>query len=132
MTHTFSADSAAQAAETWSLVSEPARWPEWAPHIRGAWGLGSPEVQQGRRGAARLLWLLPIPATIFDKTEGRSWTWQVGPMTLAHEVTPLPTGSRVTMSISAPGPLETVLAATYGPVVQLLVRRLAKVAEAQP
>ncbi|WP_233529924.1 hypothetical protein [Antrihabitans stalagmiti] len=53
-------------------------------------------------------------------------------MTLAHDVTPLPTGSRITMSISAPGPLETVLAATYGPVVQLLVRRLAKVAEAQP
>lgn len=61
MTHTFSADSAAQATETWSLVSEPARWPEWAPHIRGAWGLGSPEVQRGRRGAARVLWLLPIP-----------------------------------------------------------------------
>lgn len=53
-------------------------------------------------------------------------------MTPAHEVTPLPTGSRVTMSISAPGPLEAVLAATYGPVVQLLVRRLAKVAETQP
>lgn len=128
MTHTYSADSAAPAAETWSLVAEPARWPEWAPHIRGAWGLGSPEVEAGKRGAARALWVVPVPAHISEKAE-HSWTWQVGPVALEHAVIPLPSGSRITMSISAPGPLEPLLAATYGPVVQLLVRRLARIAE---
>ncbi|KAA0024107.1 SRPBCC family protein [Antrihabitans cavernicola] len=129
MTRSYSADSTATAAETWSLVSEPARWPEWAPHIRGAWGLGTPEVQAGQRGAARLLWVVPVPALVSAKSEHRSWSWQVGPVTLDHEVTPLPSGSRITMTISAPGPIEGVLAATYGPVVQLLVRRLARIAE---
>ena len=28
----------------WSLLSRPDCWPEWSPHLRGAWGLGSPEV----------------------------------------------------------------------------------------
>ena len=39
----------------WSLVARPDRWHEWAPHVRGAWHLGDPEVQQGRVGAARLV-----------------------------------------------------------------------------
>lgn len=129
MTRWYSADSRATTEELWSLVAEPARWPEWSPHVRGAWGLGAPEVQLGRRGAARLLGVLPVPALIAAKTPGRSWTWRVGPMTLVHTVAPRPGGSRITMGIGAPGPLEPVLAATYGPLVQLLARRLARVAE---
>lgn len=125
----YSADSHGSPAELWSLVAEPARWPEWSPHVRGAWGLGSPEVQRGRRGAARLLGVVPVPAVIAAKTPGRSWAWRVGPMTLVHTVSPRPGGSRVTMGIAAPGPLEAVLAAAYGPVVQVLVTRLARVAE---
>ena len=124
----YAADSSAAPGAAWSLVSEPARWPEWAPHIRGAWGLGSPEVERGRIGAARLLGMIPVPARIVSKTPGREWTWHVGPMALVHAVHPTPVGSRITMTIRAPRPLEAVLAATYGPVVQLLVRRLARVA----
>lgn len=126
--HSFSADSDASVDVAWALVSRPSRWPEWAPHVRGAWGLGSPEVQAGRRGAARLLWVVPVPASISAKTPGRSWTWRVGPTTLDHVVEPYGAGSRITMTMSAPGPLDSVLAVTYGPVVRTLVRRLARVA----
>lgn len=129
MTRHFSADSATPPSVAWSLVAEPSRWHEWAPHIRGAWGLGSPEVELDKRGAARLLWLVPIPARIAAKSDDRSWTWQVGPVTLDHEVTPRDGGSRITMSISATGPIEKLIASTYGPLVQLLVDRLARVAE---
>ncbi len=128
MARIYSADSAAPVAEAWSLIAEPARWPEWSPHVRGAWGLGSPEVEQGRTGAARLLWTVPVPARITEKVDGSSWTWRVGPMTLVHAVLPLPDGCRISTSIAAPGPLEGVLAATYGPVVQALMKRLATVA----
>lgn len=124
----YAADSTATPDEAWSLICEPARWPEWAPHIRGAWNLGSPEVEEGRVGAARVLGIIPVPAKITSKTDGRQWTWRVGPMLLEHAVHPTPVGSRITMTIRAPGPLEPLLAATYGPVVQLLVRRLARVA----
>jgi hypothetical protein len=126
---TFSADSEAPVSEAWSLVSEPSRWPEWSPHVRGAWGLGAPEVREGAFGLARLLWVVPVPARIVDKQDGRAWTWRVGPMTLVHTVTPRDSGSRVSTTLSAPGPLEPALAATYGPIVQRLMERLARVAE---
>ncbi|MCE5290609.1 MAG: SRPBCC family protein [Nocardiaceae bacterium] len=129
MAHSYSADSDASVEEVWPLISQPERWSDWAPHVRGAWGLGTPEVEAGRRGAVRLIGIVPVPAVVSAKTPGRSWTWRVGPMTLDHAVEPTARGSRITMTMSAPGPLETVLAATYGPIVQFLVRRLARIAE---
>lgn len=129
MPRTFAADSAAPVEEAWSLIAEPSRWHEWSPHVRGAWGLGDPEVAGGATGAARLLWVLPVPARVTAKEPGRSWTWQVGPMTLEHLAEPRPGGgSRVATVLSAPGPLEPLLAATYGPVIGLLMSRLARVA----
>ena len=131
MTRTFSADSTAPPAAAWSLIAEPGRWHEWAPHLRGAWNLGEPEVERGRLGAARLLGAVPIPARIVHKDDGRSWTWRVGPALLVHAIEPdRDGGCRVSVTIEAPGPLEPLLAATYGPVVKMLVERLARVAAA--
>ncbi len=110
-------------------MAEPERWKEWSPHVRGAWGLGHPEVEPDSLGAARILGFVPVPAQIVAKEAGRSWTWRVGPATLVHTVTPRRHGgATVAVSIEAPGPLEPLLAATYGPVVQLLVSNLARVA----
>lgn len=131
MSRTFSADSPAPPEAAWSLLAEPGRWAEWAPHLRGAWHLGEPEVQDGRTGAARLLWAVPVPARIVGKRPGRSWTWRVGPVVMDHAVTARPGGgSRVSLTIQAPAPLEGLVAATYGPVVQVLLERLARRAAA--
>ena len=79
-----------------------------------------------------LLGVLPVPARIVAKADGRSWTWRVGPMTMEHAVNPRAGGgSRISVSLAAPGPLEPVLAATYGPVIQLLVTRLARLAASE-
>src|SRR3954469_12387492 len=123
----WTADSDAPPEAAWALLARPEAWSEWAPHLRGAWGLGSPEVREGAWGAARLLGVIPVPAKITAKTE-RSWTWQVGPATLAPRVLPRAGGCTVAIDLRAPGPLEDVLAATYGPVIQLMIDRLAKVA----
>jgi hypothetical protein len=126
-----SAPSSADPAVAWSLLSRPARWHEWAPHVRGGWGLGAPEVREGARGAARLLGVVPVPVAITDVQEGRSWTWRVaGVVDMEHRVDPRVGGCLVTVTIVAPGPLQPLLAATYGPLVALLVRRLARVAAA--
>jgi hypothetical protein len=115
----------------WPLLARPARWPEWAPHLRGAWGLGSPEVREGAIGAARLLGALPVPARIVAKRAGRSWTWRVGPVEMVHRVDPRPAGGcEVAIDLIAPGPLEAALAAAYGPVIEATLRRLARRAEA--
>jgi hypothetical protein len=110
-------------------MARPRLWSRWAPHLRGAWGLGDPEVEAGARGAARLLGVVPVPARIVDVRAPESWTWRVGPATLVHHVAPDGDGGSVVgVDITAARPVETALAVTYGPLVQLLVRNLARAA----
>ena len=125
---TFAAESTAPPAAAWILLSRPAAWPAWAPHVRGAWGLGAPEVREGAVGFARLLSVVPVPARIVAKTPGRSWTWRVGEVVeLVHRVEPRPGGGcTVATDLRAPGPLEDALAAAYGPVIAWTMRRLAQ------
>jgi hypothetical protein len=122
----YEAQSAGPPAEAWSLMARPARWKEWAPHIRGAWRLGDPEVQVGRRGLVRVLGAPLVPARITKKRSGSMWAWKVGPVELTHRVEPRDDGALVAVDIRAPTPLEPALAATYGPLVQILVKRLAR------
>lgn len=127
----YEATSAAPVEECWSLLARPDRWHEWSPHLRGAWGLGAPEVREGARGAARLLWAVPVPAVITDVEPGRSWTWRVGPVTFVHHVAPAPGGSGTVVGtdLSAPPPVEALLRVSYGPWTGALMWVLARVAE---
>lgn len=125
----YDAPSSADPHTAWALVARPDRWQEWAPHLRGARGLGRPEVRRGARGAALLLGLVPIPARIVDKVEGHSWTWRVGPVHMDHRVEPRADGGCVVaVTMHAPPPVEAALRVSYGPVVQALVKNLAGVA----
>ena len=124
----FEQTGTGEAADAWALMARPSRWHEWAPHVRGAWGLGAPEVANASRGFARLFGAVPVPARIVAKEAGRSWTWQVGPVRMAHRVESTPTGCTVAIDLSAPGPLEPLLAATYGPVIDWALGRLARLA----
>jgi hypothetical protein len=126
---TYETRSDAAPEDVWRLMAQPALWPRWAPHIRGAWGLGAPEVQVGRRGLVRLLGAPVVPARITEKRGGRMWAWKVGPVEMAHRVVAAGDGSTVAIDITAPQPVEAALRATYGPLVQVLVRRLGRVAE---
>jgi hypothetical protein len=121
----YNASSDAPSNELWPLLARPERWPEWAPHLRGAWGLGWPEVKPGATGAARLFGFMPVPATIVRKRHGRSWAWKVGPVEMDHRLVPTQRGTDVEVTLKAPRPVELALAATYGPVMKLALRRLA-------
>ncbi len=114
----------------WPLLARPARWHEWAPHVRGAWGLGAPEVEAGRTGFVRLAGVVPVPATIVSKDDNnRSWTWRVaGAVTMEHAVT----RDALIITLAAAPPLERALGAAYGPVIRLMLRRLSRTARAQP
>jgi hypothetical protein len=114
----------------WALYARPDRWHEWAPHLRGAWGLAGPdgEVEPGRGGAVRLLGAVPVPARITAKRPGRSWSWRVaGLVDMEHQAG----DGVVALELRAPAPLEAVLAATYGPLIELLLRRLSRSATAR-
>ncbi len=126
---TFSATSSAPAEVAWRLLARPQDWSAWAPHVRGAWGLGEPEVREGARGAARLFGAVPIPARIVAKRPGRSWTWRVGVVEMVHRVEPRAGGCEVAVDLIAPAPVERAVAAAYGPVISATLRRLARRAE---
>ncbi len=111
-------------ARAWELISRPQEWSSWAPHVRGAWGLGEGEVRVGARGYARLLGVVPIPATITAVDPGRSWTWQVGPVEMVHRVDRAADGCTVAVEISGPAPIEAALRVGYRPLVDLLLSRL--------
>lgn len=121
--------STASPGVAWRLVAQPSRWHEWSPHVRGAWGLGAPEVREGARGAARLLWALPVPAAVTRVEPGRLWRWRVGPVELDHTVDPAPGGCIVGVTFHAAPPVEALLRVSYGPWTGLLMRNLARVAE---
>jgi len=126
---TWSATSTAAPEVTWSLLSRPESWPSWAPHVRGAWGLGSPEVRLGAVGAARLGGVVPVPARIVGKRDGRSWTWRVGLglVEMVHRVEPVADGgSLVAIDVIAPRLLERAIGAAYGPVIEATLARLAR------
>ncbi len=128
---TYEARSNATVEEAWSLIARPGRWHEWAPHVRGALGLGSPEVRLGAHGFARFFGALPVPATVVARRAGRSWTWRIGPVDLIHRVEAVPDGAAgciVGVDVIAPRAIELLLALSYGPAVALLVRNLARVA----
>lgn len=125
----YRAESRADPEVAWALVARPDRWRRWAPHVRGATSLGEPEVVAGRRGAVRVFPFIPIPARITAKRAGRSWSWRVGPATLVHRVEPAPGGCVVAVDVRARAPVERLLEVSYGPVISLLVRNLARVAE---
>ena len=125
---TYHADSSADPRSAWRLMAEPDHWSRWAPHVRGARGLGSPEVSTGSRGQALLVGGVPVPARVIAKQEQRFWTWEVGPLRLRHRVAARPGGCRVAVDIEAPFPLEALVRVTYGPVVAVLMANLARVA----
>ncbi|MBA2241235.1 MAG: SRPBCC family protein [Solirubrobacterales bacterium] len=124
----FEAPCEAPREELWSLLARPDRWREWAPHVRGASGLGSPEVTEGKRGRASLIGFEIVPATVLGVVPGRSWTWRVGPLELTHAVEPAPSGCLSVIEVHSRGLAGRLAAAAYAPAVWALNRNLARVA----
>ncbi|MFZ0087943.1 MAG: SRPBCC family protein [Solirubrobacteraceae bacterium] len=123
----YSATSNGSPQVAWQLMAQPAQWHRWAPHICGARGLGTPEVEKGRSGFVVLASGLPIPVRITDKQPVRSWDWRVGAVNMRHTVQERPGGCEVRVELRAAAAVELALRAGYGPVVGLLVRNLARV-----
>ncbi len=127
---TWTAESKGSPAKAWNLIARPHAWPEWAPHLQGAWGLGDAEVRSGDIGAARLLGVVPVLVRITAVDRPRSWSWRVGELVrMDHRVEPSGSGCVLAIDLRAPAPLEAALARAYGPVIVKSLRRLARVIE---
>lgn len=122
-------ETEASLAEVWSLLAEPARWHEWSPYVRGAEGLGEPEVEAGAVGKVVLLGSVRLDAEILAVVPGRSWTWQVGGLRVRHEVDPTPSGGRFSMTPGGSGPLWGPASLVYRLPTALIERNVARVAK---
>ncbi|HEX6587006.1 MAG TPA: SRPBCC family protein [Solirubrobacterales bacterium] len=113
----------------WALSARPQRWGEWSPHVRGAEGLGSPEVTAGARGHVVLRGGLRLPARIAEVAPGESWSWQVGGLHVRHSVRAAGAGSRIEHAVEGSSAPWSLAARAYAPIVGLIARNLARVAE---
>lgn len=122
---------AAPADAVWALIARPDQWHRWSPHVKGADGLGSPEVEQGATGRVVLRGGIRVPAEVTEVTPGRSWSWKVGGIIVNHVVTPTAAGCRLEMPVGSAGAPWVPAAILYEPFVGLIARRIASVAEHQ-
>jgi hypothetical protein len=118
----------APAAEVWSLIARPARWHEWSPYVRGAEGLGEPEVEAGALGAVVLRGGIRIAAEILEVVPGASWTWQVKGLRVRHEVEPTSRGCHLSMTPEGSGPVWGPAALVYDVPTTLIAHNIARVA----
>jgi hypothetical protein len=121
-------ETGAPAAAVWSLLAEPARWHEWSPYVRGAEGLGEPEVEAGAVGKVILLGGARLDAEILEVVPGLSWTWQVGGLRVRHEVEPTARGTRLSIVPEGDGPFWGPAALLYRLPTALIERNVARIA----
>ena len=115
----------------WELISRPDRWSEWSLYVRGAEGLGDPEVKAGAKGRVIVAGGLKVPAEILEVEPGRSWSWKVGGVIVDHVVEPDGHGSRLSMPVRSAGPAWAPVALAYAPIVDLFTSRIVAIAEAE-
>jgi uncharacterized protein YndB with AHSA1/START domain len=126
---THAVDCTASPERLWALIARPDRWSEWSPHVRGGEGLGSPEVREGARGSVVLRGGLRLAAEITKVTPGHSWAWRVGGLKVRHRIEPTERGSRLEMAVEAANGGWSPAAIAYAPLVGLIARNIARVAE---
>jgi hypothetical protein len=110
----------------WRRYTEPARWPGWAPQIRGV-ETAAARIAPGVTGTVRGPLGLPVRFTVTDVDEaGRRWAWdaRLGPVRLhlRHGVDPEGAGTRTWLAARGPA---AVLAA-YLPIARFALHRLVR------
>ena len=123
----YEARSSAPPEVVWELMACPDRWHEWAPHVRGGEGLGSPRVVAGSSGTVSVLGA-PVPASITAVIPGRMWAWKLGAVRIQHLVVASGEGSIIRFDLRGPFAAELAMRVSYGPLTALLARNLGRVA----
>jgi hypothetical protein len=133
---------AADPAELWTLLSTPALWPAWAPHIRRAErvpgrddGPGGASVRTGDTVKIHGLGPMAVTALIALVDPPRRWDFVVAlplshQLVATHELVDDPAGVRVRMALHGPlpSPLGRMLLRAYQPLATVAVRRLVALA----
>jgi hypothetical protein len=96
--------------------------------VRGAEGLGEPEVEASAVGKVVLPGGMRLDAEILEVVPGRSWTWRVAGLRVRHDVEATPTGTRLSMAPEGSGPFWGPAALLYRVPTALIARNVTRVA----
>jgi uncharacterized membrane protein len=93
----------------WAVMSDIERWHEWTPTIRSVRRTNTGPFRIGARARVHQPKLPPADWIVTALQEGRSFTWESRApgihVVARHEVEPIASGSRVTLSIQYNGPI---------------------------
>lgn len=102
----------------WEVMSNIDRWPDWTPSVLSVKKLTSGPLAPGTearvhaRGAPESLW------TVSEAVPARSFTWGTkvrgAATTAGHVIEPMPSGSRVTLSVEIGGIAAALLKPVLG------------------
>jgi hypothetical protein len=111
----------------WRAMADVERWPEFAPQFHTIkWRNGGP-LAIGKTAMVTPKGFFGAPWTVIEYTEGRSFIWDADMLpgvhlSAGHTVDPEDSGTTVTLSLQASGPMWMLL----GPVLARIFRRNVK------
>jgi uncharacterized membrane protein len=111
-------DITAPAERVWEVIVDVESWPQWSPTITSVRRLDAGQLRAGSRTRIKQPGLPQLVWQVTDLQEGAGFTWVARSpgllATAAHQVSPVPGGSRLTLTMTWSGPLAAVVAALYG------------------
>lgn len=109
---------AVEPAVVWDVLTDPARWGDWGPTVRGG-RLDPPgRFETGATGTVRTALGVALRFRLREVDPGRRWSWRVaGIPATVHAVEAIDGGCRAGMGVPAP-------AAPYLPVCAIGLRRI--------
>ena len=113
-------DVAAAPSTVWDVITDVERWPEWTPSVRSIKRYDAGPLVLGSRAHIQQPKLRPADWVVTRIELGKGFDWVTRApglvVTGGHWIAPIPTGSRVTVSIRLGGLLS--------PIVSWLARKL--------
>jgi uncharacterized protein YndB with AHSA1/START domain len=109
-----SVDIAAPPERVWSVMTDVERWPEWTASVTSVARVDRGPLRLGSRARIRQPRVFPAEWQVTELSEGRSFTWVTGNAlaraTGRHQVEPIRSGTRATLSVRYSGLLGALVA----------------------
>jgi uncharacterized protein YndB with AHSA1/START domain len=124
---TIGIDIAAAPERVWQVMSDVERWHEWTPSITNITRLdGTGPLAPGSRAIVRQPKFPPASWKVSEVRPGESFTWaNTAPGVRVvgyHAVTPIPGGSRATLTVDYGGPIGALMARLLAGITERYIR----------
>ncbi len=126
ISHTVHINAAPE--RVWRAMVDVERWPEFAPQFQSIVGREQGPLALGSSARVTPKGFFGARWTVVEYTEGRSFTWDANMLpgvrlSAGHVVEPEGSGTRVTLSLQASGPMWLLMAPALARIFRRNVRQ---------